>query len=64
MADGKEVARMLVVSTDMYEDLEPYFPTIEEKDGYICYWDDNVVEVYSPSQKEIRIVAYYAKKQA
>ena len=33
MADGEKISRMLVVSTDNYENLEPYFPTAPVKIG-------------------------------
>lgn len=58
---AKEVGRMLVVSTDTFENLEPYFPTIPEKAGYNSYWEETVV--YAETQKEVYINAYYVKKQ-
>lgn len=56
-----EIEKMLVVSTDTYESLEAYFPTIPAKDGFNAYWEE--VDVYSETQNTIYINAYYAKKQ-
>lgn len=61
MVEANEVEKMLVVSTDNYENLEPYFPTVPEKEGFVGYWED-IDEVYSSSQKDIYINAYYVKK--
>lgn len=62
LLEGKvELERMLVVSTDTFENLEPYFPTIPEKAGYNSYWEETVV--YAETQKEVYINAYYVKKQ-
>lgn len=61
MADGEKISRMFVVSTDNYEYLEPYFPTVPEKKGFVGYWED-IDEVYFSTQKEIYINAYYVKK--
>ncbi len=60
MAGGEKIARMLVVSNDNYEILEPYFPTAPDKDWFVGYWE-NIEEVYSSTQKEIYINAYYVK---
>lgn len=60
MVEANEVEKMLVVSTDNYENLEPYFPTVPEKEGFVGYWED-IDEVYSSTQKEIYINAYYVK---
>lgn len=60
MVEANEVGKMLVVSTDNYENLEPYFPTVPEKKGFVGYWE-NIEEVYSSTQKEIYINAYYVK---
>lgn len=60
MVEANEVEKMLVVSTDNYENLEPYFPTVPEKKGFVGYWE-NIEEVYSSTQKEIYINAYYVK---
>jgi hypothetical protein len=62
MADGQEVAKIVVVSTDTYDNLEPYFPTIPKKEGYNSYWED-IDAVYLDSQKAIYINAYYVKVQ-
>lgn len=51
---------MLAVSTDTYENLEIYFPTVPEKDGYIGYWKELNV-VYSSTEKEVYSNAYYVK---
>lgn len=61
MVEAIEVEKMLVVSTDTYENLEAYFPTVPEKDGYIGYWED-LRYVYLSTEKEIYINAYYVKK--
>ena len=61
MVEANEVEKMLVVSTDNYENLEPYFPTVPEKEGFVGYWED-IDEVYSSTQREIYINAYYVKK--
>lgn len=61
MIQATEIARMLVVSTDTYENLEAYFPTIPEEDGYTGYWEE-LSAVYSSTEKEIYINAYYVKK--
>ena len=60
MVENIEIERMLVVSTDTYENLQAYFPTIPEKEGYNSYWEEK--EVYSSTQNEIYINAYYTKK--
>ena len=60
MVENIEIERMLVVSTDTFENLQAYFPTIPEKVGYNSYWEETVV--YSESQKEVYINAYYTKK--
>ena len=60
VVEANEVEKMLVVSADNYENLEPYFPTVPEKEGFVGYWED-VDEVYSSTQKEIYINAYYVK---
>lgn len=57
MAGGEKISRILVVSTDNYENLEPYFPTVPEKKGFVGYWED-IDEVYSSTQREIYINAY------
>lgn len=59
MVNGKEIGKMHVVKTDTYSDLEPYFPTIPEVKGYTAYWEE--VEVYSNSETEVIINAYYIK---
>ena len=56
-----EIEKMLVVSTDTYESLEAYFPTIPAKDGFNAYWEE--VAVYSNTQNTIYINAYYVRKQ-
>ena len=56
-----EVEKMLVVSTDTYESLEAYFPTIPVKEGFNAYWEE--VAVYSDTQNTIYINAYYVRKQ-
>ena len=55
--DEIEVAKILVVETDTYESLLPYFPTIPEKEGKESYWE--TIEIYSEDQKVIYINAYY-----
>ena len=55
-----EYARILVIETDTYMSLEPFFPTIPTKEGYIGYWSE-VEEVYNETELEIRIDAYYYK---
>lgn len=60
MAGGEKIARMLVVSNDNYEILEPYFPTALDKDWFVGYWED-IDEVYSSTQKENYVDAYYLK---
>ena len=62
MVEANEVEKMLVVSTDNYENLEPYFPTVPvpEKEGFVGYWE-YIDEVYSSTQKEIYVDAYYLK---
>ena len=60
MVENIEIERMLVVSTDTFENLQAYFPTIPEKAGYNSYWEETVV--YSDTQKEVYINAYYIKK--
>lgn len=45
-----------------YENLEPYFPTVPEKESFVGYWED-IDEVYFSTQKEIYINAYYVKKE-
>ena len=59
--DGVEVARIIVLPTDTYDSLEPYFPTIKEKTGYDSFWE-RVDEVYVEGVKSIVISAYYYKK--
>ena len=61
MAGGEKISRMLVVSTDNYEKFEPYFPTVPENKGFVGYWED-IDEVYSLTQRESYINAYYVKK--
>ena len=56
-----EIEKMLVVSTDTYENLEAYFPTIPAKEGFNAYWEE--VAVYSDTQNTIYINAYYVRKQ-
>ncbi len=60
MVEGSEIAKMVVVETDTYEELKDYFPTIPEKEDSICYWEEK--EVYSEDQNEIYINAYYQMK--
>ena len=60
MVENIEIERMLVVSTNTFENLQVYFPTIPEKEGYNSYWEETVV--YSDTQKEVYINAYYTKK--
>lgn len=57
MVDGTEIAKMLVTEADTYESLEPYFPTIPEKDGYTSYWE--TVTVYDAKTENVYINAYY-----
>ena len=52
MADGEEIARILVAFNNNYEILEPYFPTAPDKDWFVGYLED-IDEVYSSTQKEI-----------
>jgi len=59
MVENIEIERMLVVSTDTFENLQAYFPTIPEKAGYNSYWEETIV--YSDTQKEVYINAYYTK---
>ena len=61
MVENIEIEKMLVVSTDTFAELQAYFPTIPEKEGYNSYWEEK--EIYSNEQKEIYINAYYVKKQ-
>lgn len=52
MADGEEIARILVAFNNNFEILEPYFPTAPDKDWFVGYLED-IDEVYSSTQKEI-----------
>lgn len=61
MADGEEIARILVAFNNNYEILEPYFPTAPDKDWFVGYLED-IDEVYSLTQRESYINAYYVKK--
>ncbi len=60
MVDTVEIEKMLVVPSDTFENIQDYFPTIPEREGYNSYWEE--IEVYSDTQKEIYINAYYTKK--
>lgn len=52
-----EVAKMVVLPTDTYDDLEPYFPTIPFEDGKpVSYWEKDIV-VYQRKNKNVVINA-------
>ncbi len=59
-----EIARMLVVEGDTYEDLEPYFPLIDAEEdvtsddgkAYYFVWE-KLDKVYDENKKEIKINA-------
>ena len=59
--EGMEVAKIVVLPTDTYDTLKPYFPTIPEKEGYEGYWE-KIDNVYSEDSSVVVIVAYYRKK--
>ena len=58
--EGTEVAKILVMSTDTYDSLKEYFPTIPEKDGFLGNWE-KIDYVYSEDELIITICAYYQK---
>ena len=58
--EGAELEKMLVLPTDTYASLLPYFPLINEKEGYTASWEV-ISEVYSATLNEIYINAYYTK---
>ena len=60
IVDGNELAVLLVLNTDTYEELSIYFPLIPEEEGYTSYWEEK--EVYSETENEIYLYAYYVKK--
>ena len=58
--DERVIAKMHVKEGDTYESLEPFFPTIPEKEGYMGYWSP--VEVYQEEVKDVKIFAAYKSK--
>lgn len=58
MVEANEIEKMLVVSTR--KSWAIFSDSAGEK-GFVCYWED-IDEVYSSTQKEIYVIAYYAKK--
>lgn len=69
--NNSEILRMVVLKTDTYETLLPYFPTLTEEEGYIKYWDgnyqyttythENQFKVYDEDDLIIDIYAYSKK---
>lgn len=73
MENNAEIARLVVLENETYNDLLPYFPTLTEEPGYIKYWDgdytytdysmDNPFKIYDSSTLVIDIYAYMKKMQ-
>ena len=60
-ADGVEIARIMTTPEDKYDDLQPYFPKVPEKEGYYNGKWEKLDEVYLEDQLIVTIVAYYTK---
>ena len=58
--EGVEIAKIIVMPTDTYESLFPYFPTVPEKKGYTGEWE-KLDYVYSEDEIVITILVYYTK---
>ena len=71
MENNAEIARLVVLENETYNDLLPYFPTLDEEPGYIKYWDgnytytdysmENQFKIYDSSTFVIDIYAYMKK---
>ena len=71
MENNAEIARLVVLENETYNDLLPYFPTLTEEPGYVKYWDGdytftdysftNQFKVYDSSTLVIDIYAYMKK---
>lgn len=69
--DGVEILKIVVLKSDTYESLKPYFPTLNEKEGYIRHWDgdyrytkytpENPFVIWSDTEKVIVIYSYTRK---
>jgi len=63
-----EILRIVVLEGETYSDLCPYFPTLDEEEGFIKYWDgdfnytdyslENQFTVYSETNLIIDIYSY------
>ena len=66
-----EILRLAVRKDETYENLLPFFPTLDKKDGYICWWDgdytytkytkDNQFKVYDKDVDIIEIHSFSKK---
>ncbi len=71
MENNAEIMRLVVLEKETYSDLQPYFPTLTQEDGWIKYWDgdytytdysvDNQFKVYDSSNLIIDIYSYTKK---
>lgn len=69
--DNVEILSIVVLKGDTYESLKPYFPILNEREGYVKYWDgDYQYTEYSPkkqfvvwsdTEKVIEIYSYTRK---
>lgn len=69
--NNAEVLRIVVLENETYNDLLPYFPTLDQEEGWIKWWDgdytytdysiDHQFEVYNSSMQLIDICAYRRK---
>ena len=62
LVEAQEFARMHVVPTDTYESLEPYFPLVPDREGFIGEWEI-IEDIYSDTSATVYINAYYFRVQ-
>ena len=51
-----EILRLAVRKGETYENLRPFFPTLDKKDGYVCWWDGDYT--YTSYTKENQFKVY------
>ena len=71
MENNAEIMRLVVLKDETYSDLQPYFPTLTQEEGWIKYWDgdytytdysaENQFKVYDTSNLIIDIYSYMKK---
>ena len=69
--NGSEVLSLVVLENETYEDLLPYFPTLNNQNGYLTYWDgdyshtsytkEDPFKVYDSNNLIIEIYSYSEK---